>query len=260
VTTAVRKWDGRAIAYAETFAGQCAHAIEPLLDALDPQPGATLLDVGTGAGAVAVAALARGCAVTGVDPEADMLELARLAASGAVLVQASLPSLPFPEGGFEVVVANFVLHHVPDAGEAARELRRVLRPGGRLGVSVWPAASRPLRDLWDEVVREAGVTLVPRSTTGQLSTPDGLARMLGAAGFTATGAWLHEFEHVVDPELWWSAAERGVANIGQTFLAQDADGRAAMRAAYDRLSRRYLEADGLLHLRGAAVLAVAVRP
>jgi hypothetical protein len=50
------KWDGRATAYAQTFAGQCAHAIEPLLDALDPSAGEILLDVGTGAGAVAAAA------------------------------------------------------------------------------------------------------------------------------------------------------------------------------------------------------------
>ena len=67
----LRKWDGRATAYAETFAGQCAHAIEPLLDALDPRPGETLLDVGTGAGAVAAAAQGRGCAVIAVDPEDD---------------------------------------------------------------------------------------------------------------------------------------------------------------------------------------------
>ena len=62
------KWGGRAQAYAETFAGQCAHAISPMLDALDLQPGERLLDVGTGAGAVAVAALVRGVRVTAADP------------------------------------------------------------------------------------------------------------------------------------------------------------------------------------------------
>ncbi len=127
MTTPPRKWDGRAIAYAETFAGQCAHAIEPLLGALDPRPGEALLDVGTGAGAVAAAAQGRGGVVIAVDPEADMLELADVAAPGAVLVRAALPSLPLPGVSVDVVVANFVLNHVPDAGAAVRELGRVLR-------------------------------------------------------------------------------------------------------------------------------------
>lgn len=256
-----RKWDGRATAYVETFAGQCAHAIHPLLDALAPQPGETLLDVGTGGGAIAAAALERGCAVVAVDPEADMLELAGPAAPGAILVQAALPSLPFTGGSFEVVVANFVLNHVPDAGEAARELGRVLRPGGRLGASVWPAESRPLRALWDNVVREAGAAApAPRRAATELASPDALAVLLGREGLQVEDAWLLEFEHMVDPEVWWTGPARGVANIGQTYLAQDADGRAALRAAYVRLSRRHLGTDGLLHLRGAAVLAVATRP
>lgn len=259
-TAPPRKWDRRAIAYAETFAGQCAHAIEPLLGALDPRPGEALLDVGTGAGAVAAAAQGRGCVVIAVDPEADMLELAGVAAPGAVLVRAALPSLPLADASVDVVVANFVLNHVPDADDAVRELGRVLRPDGRLGASVWPAGARPLRVLWDDVLADAGIAVPPRlAAVDALGTPEGLAAVLAGAGLEVCDAWLHEFEHVVDPELWWSAPARGVAGIGQTYLAQDPAGRKTMRAAYDRLSRRHSAADGLLHLKGAAVLAVAVR-
>ncbi len=260
MTSPTRKWDGRATAYAETFAGQCAHAIAPLLDALDPRPGETLLDVGTGAGAVAAAALGRGCAVVAVDPEEDMLALAGAAAPGALLVKAALPSLPLPAATTDIVVANFVLNHVPDPMAAASELRRVLRPGGRLGASVWPAVATPLRALWDDVLADAGIAAPARlPAVDMLGTPAGLADLLTAAGLQVRNAWLHEFEHVVDAELWWSGPARGVAGIGQTYLAQDAAGRAAMRASYDRLSRRRLGADGLLHLRGAAVLATATR-
>lgn len=261
MTTASRKWDGRATAYAETFAGQCAHAIAPLLDALEPRPGETLLDVGTGAGAVAVAALGRGCTVIGVDPEADMLELAGAAAPRAALVRAALPSLPLAGAAVDVVVANFVLNHVPEAGAATTELRRVLRPGGRLGVSVWPAGSTPLRTLWDDVLAEAGIVVPARvPAVDVLGTPEGLAAHLDGAGLRVRGAWLHEFVHVVDAGLWWSGPSRGVAGIGQAYLAQDGPGREAMRAAYDRLSPRHKGTDGLLHLPGAAVLATAVRP
>jgi SAM-dependent methyltransferase len=256
-----RKWDGRASAYAETFAGQCAHAIGPLLDAVGARPGETLLDVGTGAGAVAGDALGRGCTVIAVDPEADMLALAAAAAPGAVLVRAALPSLPLPDASTDIVVANFVLNHVPDTAAAAAELRRVLRPGGRLGTSVWPATATPLRALWDEVLADSGIVVPARvPAVDALGTPEGLAALLAGAGLTVRDAWLHEFEHVVAAELWWSGPARGVAGIGQTYLAQDTAGRTAMRAAYDRLSARHLGPDGLLHLHGAAVLATAVRP
>jgi SAM-dependent methyltransferase len=262
VTTApARKWDGRAAAYADTFAGQCAHAIGPLLAALDPRPGETLLDVGTGAGAVAAAALRTGCRVIAVDPEADMLELAGVAAPDAVLVQAGLPELPLPDGSVDVIAVNFVLNHVPDVALALDELRRVLRAGGRLGASAWPSDPTPLRQLWDEVLADAGIAVPARvPAVDALGTPEGLSDVLTRAGLTVGEAWLHPFEHVVDPELWWSAPERGVAAIGQTYLAQDQAGREAMRAAYDRLSRRHVGPDGRLHLRGSAVLATAVRP
>ncbi len=210
---------------------------------------------------MAAAAQRRGCAVIAVDPEADMLDLARAAAPGATFVLAALPELPLPDSSVDVIVANFVLNHVLDAATATAELRRLLRPRGALGVSVWPAAAPPLRALWDDVLAEAGIAVPPRvPAVDALGTPEGLAALLAGAGLQVSDAWVLEFEHVVDPEVWWGGPSRGVAGIGQTYLAQDADGRAAMRASYDRLSQRHLGADGLLHLQGAAVLATATRP
>ncbi|MCB0910535.1 MAG: methyltransferase domain-containing protein [Propionibacteriaceae bacterium] len=259
-----QKWSGRAQAYAETFAGQCAHSIAPLLDALAPSAGARLLDVGTGTGVAATAALARGCLVTGADPEPDMLALAVEAAPTATFVQAALPRLPFPDAAFDLVSANFVVNHVPDPAAATRELHRVLAPGGRLGASIWPTTPTPIRTLWDDVVAAAGVP-VPNTVTRLAATldfprtPAGLAGLLDGAGLVVERAWLQEFVHVVDPDLWWSGVTRGVANIGQVWLAQAEAGRASLRAAYDELSRPFLQPDGRLHLPGAAVLAVARR-
>lgn len=258
------KWAGRAHAYAETFAGQCAHTVPVLLDALDPWPGSRLLDVGTGAGAVAAAAVDRGCVVTAVDPEPDMLELAALAAPSAAFARAALPRLSFDDCAFDLVSANFVVNHVPDPWAAAGELARMLTPGGRLGVSVWPDDRTPVRRLWDDVVREAGVRPSPNvpALPADLDfprTPDGLAGLLSAAGLRVERAWVHEFTHVVEPGLWWSGVTRGVATIGQTYLAQDPSGRSAMTAAFDRLSAAYLRPDGLLHLAGSAVMVLGIR-
>lgn len=259
-----QKWSGVARAYAETFAGQCAHTVDPLVAGLGADPGTRWLDVGTGSGAVAVAAAARGCVVTGVDPEEDMLALASAAVPGATWVRAGLPRLPFADRSFDVVSANFVLGQVDRPRDAMAELARVLAPGGRVGLAVWPSAPTPLRSLWDEVVADVGVPAPdgepPRPDAQDFErTPEGLAGLLQDAGLAVVRAWQLEFCHVVDPGTWWSGATRGVARIGQTYLAQSEEGRTAMTSAFHRLSARYLGAEGLLHLDGAAVVAIGVR-
>ena len=256
------KWAGRAQAYAESFAGQCAHTVEPVLDALGVGPGDVLLDVGTGAGAIAVAALARGCEVVAVDPEPDMLALARTRAPGATMVEGALPDLHL-EQRFDVIAANFVLNQVSDPLASVRCLAGLLRPGGRVAATIWPADVGPLQTLWTEVVETAGAVRPPAAKLPPDRdfdrTPGGLSGLFGQAGLTVERAWTHEFVHSVDPEVWWSGPARGVSSMGQLFAAQTPAVLAAMRAAYDRLSRRYLGADGLLHLPGRAVVAVGIR-
>jgi SAM-dependent methyltransferase len=79
-----------------------------------------------------------------------MLDLARRRAPH--LVAGVVPGLPFDDETFAVVVANLVLSHLPDTAEGAAELVRVLRPGGRLGVTAWPED----RDEPDSDGKEAG--------------------------------------------------------------------------------------------------------
>ncbi|MFG2194584.1 class I SAM-dependent methyltransferase [Streptomyces sp. NPDC048639] len=129
-------WAGRADAYGRTFARLCAHLVPRLLDAADVTAGLHVLDVGTGTGSVAAAAAARGARVTAVDADAQMVDAARRAVPGAAVRQATLPRLPFGDGTFDAVTGNFVVNHVGDAGTALAEMRRVLRPGGRLAVTI----------------------------------------------------------------------------------------------------------------------------
>ncbi len=82
MSAAAGKWTGKAQAYAQTSALLCAEVVEPMLDELAPTPGQRLLDIGTGTGAVAAAALARGCQVVAIDPEPDMVAMAAQAATG----------------------------------------------------------------------------------------------------------------------------------------------------------------------------------
>jgi ubiquinone/menaquinone biosynthesis C-methylase UbiE len=100
--------------------------------------GRRILDAGCGAGPLSAALRDRGAIVTGFDKSAGMIELARQRLGGdADLQVADLGSaLPFPDNTFDDVTASLVLHYLEDWGPALAELRRVLRPGGRLIVSV----------------------------------------------------------------------------------------------------------------------------
>jgi SAM-dependent methyltransferase len=100
--------------------------------------GRRILDAGCGSGPLFAALRDRGAIVTGFDKSAGMLEVARRRlGDGADLQVADLGSpLPFPDGAFDDVIASLVLHYLEDWGPALAELRRVLKPGGRLIVSV----------------------------------------------------------------------------------------------------------------------------
>ena len=100
--------------------------------------GRRILDAGCGSGPLAAALRDRGAVVTGVDASAGMLELARrrLGADVDLRVVDLADPLPFPDDSFDDVVASLVLHYLRDWGPTLTELRRVLKPGGRLIVSV----------------------------------------------------------------------------------------------------------------------------
>ena len=109
--------------------------------------GRRILDVGCGSGPLFAALRDRGAVMTGFDSSAGMLELARRRlGDDADLRVADLGSpLPFPDRAFDDVVASLVLHYLEDWTAPLAELRRVLKPGGRLIASVnHPIAGHPL--------------------------------------------------------------------------------------------------------------------
>ncbi|MEO8251721.1 MAG: methyltransferase domain-containing protein [Chloroflexota bacterium] len=106
-----------------------------------------LLDVGTGTGVLALAALERwpNARVTGVDPSARMLEQAADAGRRRWstlprrlnLKTASADKLPLPDQSVDVAVSSFVIQLVPSRPAALREIIRVLRPGGQFACVTW---------------------------------------------------------------------------------------------------------------------------
>lgn len=114
---------------------------EALCEAVDLRSGERVLDVACGNGNAALAAARRFARVTGVDYVPSLLARAgaRAAADGLPLElrEGDAESLPFPDGAFDVVLSTYGVMFAPDQERAARELLRVCRHGGRIGLANW---------------------------------------------------------------------------------------------------------------------------
>lgn len=97
-------------------------------------PDESILDVGCGTGALLARVVAR--RLMGVDLSLAMLALARWRA-GPIVVAGDAEQLPFRDGSFDVAVSTSSLHFWPSPPRSLAEMRRVLRPGGRLVVTDW---------------------------------------------------------------------------------------------------------------------------
>jgi ubiquinone/menaquinone biosynthesis C-methylase UbiE len=111
---------------------------ETLIESLDVHSTERVLDVATGSGNAALAAARRGCDVVGLDYVPALLARARARAEAegvdAEFVEGDAEALPFPGDSFDVVSSVFGAMFAPDQEQTARELARVCRSGGRIGL------------------------------------------------------------------------------------------------------------------------------
>jgi demethylmenaquinone methyltransferase / 2-methoxy-6-polyprenyl-1,4-benzoquinol methylase len=98
------------------------------------RPGDEVLDACCGTGDLAIACARLGARVTGLDFSERMLERARRKAPALQWVSGDLLELPFADAAFDATTVGFGVRNVDDLELSLRELRRVLRPGGRLGI------------------------------------------------------------------------------------------------------------------------------
>jgi demethylmenaquinone methyltransferase/2-methoxy-6-polyprenyl-1,4-benzoquinol methylase len=137
-----------------------------LVDAVDPQPGQRVLDVACGTGLVSAAVAARGADVVGLDQSADMLARARgRGGPRMTFVQGEAERLPFADAEFDALTFTYLLRYVDDPEATMRELARVVRPGGRIGMVEFGVPSSPvLRAGWRLHTR-AGLPLFGRAVS-----------------------------------------------------------------------------------------------
>ena len=171
---------------------------ERLVELARLKPGDAVLDVGCGTGTLAIAAKRRvGAAGTvhGIDAAPEMIERAKRKAEKAgvdvMFHTALVEALPFPDAQFDAVVSTLMLHHLPRPirQQCAREMRRVLKPGGRvLAVDfTTPARERKgliarfhrhgalaIRDI-TELLSEAGLRIAESGSVGMMDLQFALA-------------------------------------------------------------------------------------
>ena len=157
------------------------------------RPGQRVLDVACGTGVVARQAapiLGPTGSIVGVDVNENMLDVAREhAPTGGAPVewrQGDAASLPAPDADFDIVLCQQGLQFFPDKAGALREMHRVLKPGGLVGLSVWCAVERsPCHLAIAEALRRHVSPAVAHRFQApfSFSDPDGLNEALVEAGF-----------------------------------------------------------------------------
>jgi demethylmenaquinone methyltransferase/2-methoxy-6-polyprenyl-1,4-benzoquinol methylase len=158
-------------------------------------PGDRVLDACCGTGDLAVAALRGGAReVVGLDFSARMLERARRKEPAVEWVQGDLLALPFEDGSFDAATVGFGVRNVADLERGLAELRRVLRPGGRLGILEITRPRGPLRvfyRLWFDVLIPLAGKILPGgkaytylpASVRRFPGPEELEALLRARGF-----------------------------------------------------------------------------
>ena len=221
---------------------QVLERIAPLVDA-----GARrILDIGTGTGTLAIAALQRWphVEVVGIDASTEMAAVARQRADellGAVdrerytLRPAFADRLPFGNSDFDLAMSSFVLQLVPSRGAVLREAHRVLRPGGRVAHVTWLVGGRPFAPdaAVDAALDEVGIG--PREAQhdrGNYESVSAAAASLRRAGFRRVQAEGAELAHRFDLEGYAGFVEE----FDEEELFESFD-----RATRERVGRRLRE-------------------
>jgi ubiquinone/menaquinone biosynthesis C-methylase UbiE len=260
-------------AYREWWAPVIADGAVGLLDRLTPLIPADapirILDVGTGTGTLALAALEkwRRATITAVDPSRVMLRLAEEAAlfrgNGMAdrlrLEIGWADDLPVRDEAVDVVISSFVIQLLSSRIAALREMHRILRPGGLCAVLTWQAEREPFEP--DDVVTRTfdeldidvpGGGPEPRPYT----TPAAAAAEFRRAGFGRVRAQVEWLEYQFTPDSYMNLVEHWTED--DVFARLDETARANVRRRLLRRLRR-LDPSGLVWRR-PLISVVGQRP
>ena len=220
-----------------------------LLDRVGVEEGESVLDVACGPGTVAQLAaglVGRSGSVVGCDLSEEMLSIARAKGDvGGVRVeyrQCTAEALSVDDDSCDVAVCQQGLQFFGDRAGALGELRRSLRTGGRVGVSVWCEieSCEPFAALAEAITEVLGADAADTYRNGPWGFTDAqcLYDLLGAAGFRDVDVSRDEIT-VAFEDADHLIRTLGAAPVGAKIRALDADGRRALRSAVERAAATF---------------------
>ncbi len=220
-----------------------------LLDKLDPESGQSVLDVACGPGTVTRLAAQRvgpKGSVTGCDLSPAMLELARAKSSidgSAPIEYLECPAdaLGVPDEAFDLVTCQQGLQFFPDRIAALSEMRRVLRPGGKLGIAVWSSIEDcpPFLALADALNQVLGTEVANAYKGGPWGLADSasLMRLANDSGFANVEVRKYELPIVFDGGPSQLLLTLRATSVAATLAKLSEADQAALSSALDEFSR-----------------------
>jgi ubiquinone/menaquinone biosynthesis C-methylase UbiE len=259
-----RTYDDVAETYERVHAPRFAEPARELVSAAGIGPGDLVLDVGTGTGVAAEAAAGAGADVVGIDPSVPMLAVGARARPSVRMVAAEAIDLPFRDGAFDAALASFVIGHFTEYRTALFDVVRVLRPGGRLGVSAWADAADDLQRTWQELAEAVAPREVLASAIrdaypwrDRFTSPERVEEALRDAGLGALRTERRRYRFVYGLDEYVD----GMAAFTLGRFLRDMLGEAGWASFLDRARAAFADrfADPLNDFR-EAILAVGTRP
>jgi ubiquinone/menaquinone biosynthesis C-methylase UbiE len=244
------------------IARQVVPVSEALVQAVDPHPGQRVLDLACGSGNVALAAARRYCDVTGVDFVPALVERAkeRAAAQGTRIQfeAGDAQALRYTDASFDAVLSVFGVMFAPDQERAAREVLRVCRPGGRIGLANWMPAG------WggDLLATHARYATPPAGVVPAVrwGTEEGLAALLGGAVSALTTERRTVFQYFFSIDHGVTTFRACFGPTSRAFETLDRAGQEAFRNDLGELFKKYNRAtDGTVALECEYLQVIARR-
>ena len=152
-----KQFGSQASAYLSSAVHASGRDLQRLAERLADFPQAHVLDMGCGAGHASFATAGQVAQVTAYDLSSQMLEVVAQAArdkgfANIATQQGYAESLPFADASFDVAISRYSAHHWHDVGQALREVKRVLKPGGVMIIMDVMSPGHPVRDVWLQTV------------------------------------------------------------------------------------------------------------
>lgn len=218
-------WNAKIAGYDRAFGPVSRQTVRPMLDAANVRSGMRVLDVCTGPGMFVEAALEHGAHAVGLDFSQEVVDLARRQVPRGEFHRGDAQALPFPDDSFDAVVCAYGIIHVPVPEMALREMFRVVRPAGRVAVSVWDNATPNCGfEMIYAAVRAHGSVDVPVPHGPgyfQFSTEEKMRAALTEIGFSKVKtAFVDQRWHVVSATQMLDAMRRGTVRAGALLAAQ----------------------------------------